>query len=935
MEIEKMDGRTNLKSKIRSVFAWILGISLLAHVCFLVLGYTVFSQWRFPHEPIHASAEIAGSLVAVWCAWMLVLYERRKTGTNFNIQIAGALIGMGILDGFHAVSHVGNGFVWLHSIATFVGGLLFSTVCLKRWWKPGSRWLVAVGTLTSLVAIISLLFPTRVPAMVADGSFTTTAHVLNVVGGILMMAAAAQMFVSHLMTRNDDDLLFCLHCVLFGLSAVMFEQSSLWDFAWWGWHALRFAAYGAAMFFIIVNNPENELFRLNRNLRLHMNTLEKVVQQRNDELANKVTELEFLEKRFRTTVEAAPVGMVMIDRNGTIMLVNSEMESLFGYSRGEMVGQPIEILVPVKLRQKHVGYRNRFFDDPVARPTNLKMDLFGQNKDGSEFPVELGLCPVEAESEIVALGTVVDLTARKEAEEMLRSSEERLRMVIDGVSDYAIITLDTNGIVTSWNRGAQRIKGYHANEIIGQHFGCFYLQEEIERNWPQQELAVAGRVGRFEDEGWRLRKNGSRFWANVVITAMHDNKGTLVGFSKVTRDLTERKIAEDALIESNSSLQESEAVLRTLMDESVNLKGILKIDGRVVDANHTALNAAGIKMEDVYDQFFWDTPWWQHSHQLQQRLKQAVKTVASGTSDAFEATHNGPDGEPIYVDFSLKPVKDDNGKTIFMIPEGRDITDHKKREVELERLVEEVDRSNQELEQFAYVASHDLQEPLRKIASYCQLLKEECSQQLDDEQREYLDVAINGAKRLRLLVQDLLAFSRVTTRGKPLAPVNANACLQAALENLEMTVNETNAVVTSDSLPTVEADESQLTLLFQNLIANGIKYRSEKIPEIHVGMSDRGNECEIFVLDNGIGIDPQFNERIFQIFQRLHNRRKYSGTGIGLAICKRIVERFGGNIWIESQPGEGSTFFFTLKKMAESETKNVYFNQTRVVSASH
>ncbi|QDV24135.1 CHASE domain-containing protein [Aureliella helgolandensis] len=232
----------------------------------------------------------------------------------------------------------------------------------------------------------------------------------------------------------------------------------------------------------------------------------------------------------------------------------------------------------------------------------------------------------------------------------------------------------------------------------------------------------------------------------------------------------------------------------------------------------------------------------------------------------------------------------------------------------LEKLLNELKRSNAELEQFAYVASHDLQEPLRKISSYGQLLREDYGEFIQEEGNRYLDVMVSGANRLKNLVSDLLTFSRIRTRGQSLEAVDPNAALQIAIEQLEVVIKECDCQLTYDEFPWVMADKGQLVQLFQNLIGNAIKYRGEKSPVIHVGGHDAMESFQFSVADNGIGIDPQFHQRIFEIFQRLHNRREYSGTGIGLAICKRIVERFGGDLLVESEIGEGSTFSFTLNK---------------------
>jgi PAS domain S-box-containing protein len=364
----------------------------------------------------------------------------------------------------------------------------------------------------------------------------------------------------------------------------------------------------------------------------------------------------------------------------------------------------------------------------------------------------------------------------KRTEEDLKKSEERFRLIVEGVRDYAVFMLDPKGYITSWNAGAERIKGYKADEILGRHFSIFYRQEEIERGSPEQELKIAKKQGSYGEERLRVRKDGSTFWASVLITPVYDETGAFRGFSKVTRDITERKHAEEKLKES----------------------------------------------------------------------------------------------------------------------------------------LENLERSNKELEQFAYVASHDLQEPLRMVSSYTQLLERRYKAKLDSAAQEFIAYAVDGAKRMQRLIQDLLSFSRVSTRGNSFKPTDCNVVLGRARADLKMLIEENNALVTNYELPTVMADEMQLLEVLQNLIGNAIKFRNKESPRIHVSAKKNKNEWVFSVRDNGQGIEPRYHDRIFVIFQRLHTKKEYPGTGIGLAICKRIVERHGGRIWMESEVGKGSTFYFTI-----------------------
>jgi light-regulated signal transduction histidine kinase (bacteriophytochrome) len=243
-----------------------------------------------------------------------------------------------------------------------------------------------------------------------------------------------------------------------------------------------------------------------------------------------------------------------------------------------------------------------------------------------------------------------------------------------------------------------------------------------------------------------------------------------------------------------------------------------------------------------------------------------------------------------------------------------DIAARKRDEEALKRTAADLERSNKELEQFAYVASHDLQEPLRMVSSYTQLFAKRYKDQLDDKAEKYIDYVVDGAVCMQRLINDLLAYSRVGTRGKLMEPTDSHSVLGEALQNLQVAIDESRAIITNDDLPTLRADASQLGQVFQNLIANAIKFRGESPPRIHVSARDRGGDWFFSISDNGIGIDPQHEDRVFAIFQRLHTKQEYPGTGIGLALCKRIVERHGGKIWFESEPGKGSTFYFTIPK---------------------
>lgn len=281
--------------------------------------------------------------------------------------------------------------------------------------------------------------------------------------------------------------------------------------------------------------------------------------------------------------ESLPDGVVLTSANGEILRVNAQAEKLFGYSRDDLLGQPVEMLIPERFRASHVNQRRAYHRDPRLRPMGAGLELYARRKDGTDFPVDIMLSPFETKDGMLVVAVVRDITERKRAEGALRHSEERLRSIVETVKDYAILTLDPEGRVTSWNRAAERIKGYRAEEIIGQHFSRFYPPEDTERGKPDQALKLAAEHGRFEDEGWRTRKDGSRFWANVVITALRDNAGNLRGFSKITRDFTMRKRAEEAL------LLEITNVLVANLDIRKLLSAISASLGQVVPHDYASL----------------------------------------------------------------------------------------------------------------------------------------------------------------------------------------------------------------------------------------------------------------------------------------------------------------------------------------------------------
>jgi len=528
-------------------------------------------------------------------------------------------------------------------------------------------------------------------------------------------------------------------------------------------------------------------------------------------------------------------------------------------------------------------------------------------KDGTHHWVhdEARLLRSAAGTPVEVFGSWVDITDRRRAEETLRVSEERFRLLLGSVRDYAIYMLDPTGHVVSWNAGAEQIKGYRAEEIIGQHFSRFYTAEDVAAGKPEAALRAAAAQGRYEEENWRLRKDGSRFWADVVIGAVQDERGALVGFAKVTRDLTERQRAEEALRASEERFR----ILAVTANDA-----IISADSRgdITYFNPGAERIFGYALEEVTGKPL--------TVLMPERFRDAHRTglaryLATGEArvvgKTVELAGRKKDGTEFPLELSLASWR--HGPEVAFTAIIRDITERKRVEDTLRRHTAQLEVANAELDAFAYSVSHDLRAPLRGIDGFSQALLEDYAERLDVTGKDYLARVRSASQRMATLIDDLLNLSRVTRHQMHVAAVDLSALARGIAADLQKGDPERRAEFIIAPGLQVQADPGLMRVVLQNLLENAWKFTGKRPhARIEVGSATHDGRPAYFVRDNGAGFDMTYVHKLFGAFQRLHGAQEFDGTGVGLATVQRVIHRHGGRVWAEGAVDGGATFYFTL-----------------------
>jgi PAS domain S-box-containing protein len=616
--------------------------------------------------------------------------------------------------------------------------------------------------------------------------------------------------------------------------------------------------------------------------------------------------------KYRGLLEAAPDAMVVVNESGEIVLLNVQAEKQFGYSQDVLLGQKVENIIPTGFAERLVADGTRTAAEALAQQMGTGIELIARRKDGSEFPIEIMLSPLESTEGVLVTAAIRDISVRKAAERHLGQMEGRYRGLLEAAPDAMVVVNQSGGIVLL-NVQAEKQFGYSRDELLGQKVKNIIPTGFAERLIADGTRTAAEALAQQIGTGIELiarRKDGSEFPIEIMLSPLESAEGTLV--TAAIRDISVRRASEE-------HLAQMEGRYRGLLEAAPDAMVVVNQAGKIVLLNVQAEKKFGYHRDELLGQKVKNIiPEGFAERLVADALRSVEDALAQQIGTGIELTGRRKDGSEFPIELMLSPLEGAEG--ILVTAAVRDITVRKQADAHLLNKVEELKRSNEELGQFAYIASHDLQEPLRMVASYTQLLSRRYKGKLDADADEFIAFAVDGASRMQRLIQDLLAYSRVGTKGRDLLDISSEEALLSALLNLRGAIAESGAQVTHDPLPDVLADETQLVQLFQNLVGNAIKYQSAGVPRVHIAAARDGAKKWAFsVKDNGLGIDPQYFERIFGMFQRLHKREEFAGTGIGLAICKKIVERHGGNISVESQPGQGSTFSFAL---AESERKS-------------
>jgi len=657
--------------------------------------------------------------------------------------------------------------------------------------------------------------------------------------------------------------------------------------------------------FMRVKNEELKQIKISEDLKGQVEEMGIEIFNRAKEVHEINRRLLESERQVQSIIEAAPDAIITIDEHGKITKWNPMAEALFGWKAAEVVGRLLsETIIPQRYRDAHKKGLKDFFKTGEGPVLNKTIEIHALRKDNLEFDVALRISPAFVNNTYLFIGFIRDITEQKK-------TEETFKALLDSAPD-AMVIANENGIIELVNQQTEKIFGYKRGELVGKPVELLIPSEYHGRHVPHRTKYVLDPNVRPMGAGlelYGLRKGGIKFPVEISLSPIQTEKGTLI--SAAIRDITEKKKAEEKF--------------KALLDSAPDAMVVVNSEGKIVLINIQTERIFGYKRDELLGQKVEVLiPERYEEKHLQHRKNFFTSARTRNMGAGLQLFGKKKDGTEFPVEISLSPLQTEEG--ILVSAAIRDISEKKQLEdqireanITLEKKVlqrtAELESKNKELEQFAYVASHDLREPLTTTSGFIELFRKKYKGKLDADADKMLDYLLQSNERMKVLIKDLLDYSRIG-RKTELQHVDCNTVLKDVIADLGNAIQRVKAMIHVEPLPVLNGYPTELKLLFQNLISNSLKFRKHsEAPVVAISAEKKKGSWQFCVKDNGIGIDEKHRERIFIIFQRLHTRSEYEGSGIGLAHCKKIVELHGGNIWVESVYGEGASFCFTIQEI--------------------